>query len=153
MAHSFQSIHVHIIFSTKNRLPLITPALKPRLLPYMGGILHGVGAVPIIINGVEDHVHVLTSLPAKIALSDLIRDLKANSAKWANEELGEGFGWQIGYAAFSVSKSLEGTVRTYIEGQEEHHKRRTFQEEYLEFLNRHGIQYDPRFVFEGEYGE
>jgi REP element-mobilizing transposase RayT len=151
VAHAFNSIHIHIIFSTKNREPMISAQLKPRLMAYMGGILHGIGAVPLIINGVEDHVHVLSSLPPVLALSNLIRDLKANSSGWVNEQFGQPFGWQTGYAAFSVSKSLVEAARGYIETQEIHHQRVSFRDEYLLFLKRHGITYDERFVLEGEY--
>ena len=101
------------------------------------------------INGPEDHVHILTIMPATIALSNFMRDLKADSSVWAKDTLGMGdFGWQTGYAAFSVSKSQVDAVRTYIANQEEHHRRMTFQQEYLEFLQRHEIEYDERFVFD-----
>jgi len=153
MAHSFSTLLVHAIFSTKDRTPLLTPGLRQRLFPYMGGIIRELKGAALLINGIEDHVHVLTSLPATLALSDLMKELKGISSGWVNDTMGlpQPFGWQTGYAAFSVSQSLAETVRSYIARQEEHHRRRTFQEEYLLFLQRHHIEYDPRFVFEGTF--
>jgi putative transposase len=106
--------------------------------------LHG---HPLIINGIDDHVHVLLKLPPTISVADAIRVIKTNSSKWAHERRKK-FGWQAGYSAFSVSESSVDAVRTYIERQEEHHRKRTFAEEYLELLQKHGIAYDPRYVFE-----
>jgi len=149
MAHSFTSLHLHIIFSTKNRDPILTPEIRPRLFKYMGGIIRGLNGTSLLINGVDDHVHILTTIPSTIAVADFLRDLKADSSGWAKSELGvRDFGWQTGYAAFSVSKSGIEAVRTYIASQEEHHRRVSFMDEYLEFLQRHEIEYDERFVFE-----
>ena len=152
MAHSFVGIYLHIIFSTKNRTRTLSPALRDRLFPYMGGLIRERNGDALLINGVEDHIHILTRFPATITLSDFLRDIKSISAGWVHDSFSEAaaFGWQTGYAAFSVSRSNVDTVRDYIALQEEHHKRKTFQEEYLEFLERHGIEYDARFVFEKE---
>ena len=150
MAHTFTSMLVHIIFSTKERTPLITSEVAERLFPYMGGIIRDLGGTPLLINGPEDHVHILSSLPATVALSQFMKELKGSSSGWANDTLvfrGK-FGWQVGYAAFSVSKSACESVRAYIANQKEHHRRVTFKEEYLAFLERHEIEYDPRFVFD-----
>jgi putative transposase len=149
MAHTFTSLYTHLIFSTKHHAPLLHPDTKPRLFDYMGGIIRNLNGTPLLINGPEDHVHILTILPSTLALSDFMRDLKGDSSGWGKSALNSpDFAWQTGYAAFSVSKSNVETVRTYIANQEEHHKRTTFQEEYLEFLKRHEIDYDPRFVFD-----
>jgi len=152
MAHTLTSVLIHAIFSTTNRQPSLKPEVRERLFPYMGGIIRDMKGTALLINGIEDHVHVLTSLPATVALSDLMKELKGISSGWANDtlELPDRFGWQVGYAAFSVSKSLSETVRNYIARQEKHHRRMTFQEEYLEFLRRHEVEYDPRFVFDEE---
>jgi putative transposase len=151
MAHSFTSLFTHLIFSTKDRLPLLTPDFKPRLFDYMGGIIRQLDGTSLLINGPEDHVHVLAKLPPTRALSDILRDLKGDSSKWVKDTLEIDFAWQTGYAAFSVSKSITENVRTYIANQEQHHRRMTFQEEYLKFLKKHEIEYDERFVFDGEY--
>jgi putative transposase len=152
MAHSFTGIYLHIIFSTKNRARLLSPEVRDRLFPYMGGLVRERNGDALLINGVEDHIHILTKFPATITLSDFLRDVKSISAGWVRDSLSDArlFGWQTGYAAFSVSKSNVETVREYIAQQEEHHKRKTFEEEYLKFLESHGIEYDPRFVFESE---
>ena len=115
----------------------------------MGGIIRELKGTALLINGPEDHVHILSSLPTTIALSDFMRDLKANSSGWVNDTLRpqDKFNWQTGYAAFSVSKSAQEAVRTYIEKQEAHHRRMTFQEEYLELLQRCGVEYDERFLW------
>jgi putative transposase len=152
MAHSFTGIYLHIIFSTKNRTRMLSPELRDRLFPYIGGLIRERKGDALLINGIEDHIHILTKFPATITLSDFLRDIKSISAGWVRDSFSEAgaFGWQTGYAAFSVSRSNADTVRDYIARQEEHHKRKTFEEEYLEFLGRHGIEYDPRFVFERE---
>jgi putative transposase len=152
MAHSFTGIYLHIIFSTKNRTRMLSPELRDRLFPYMGGLIRERNGDALLINGVEDHIHILTRFPATITLSDFLRDVKSISAGWVRDVFRDAgqFGWQTGYAAFSVSKTNVDTVREYIAQQEEHHKRKTFEEEYLEFLQRAGIEYDPRFVLEKE---
>ena len=129
MAHTFTSILIHAIFSTKNREPLLVAELRARLLPYMGGIIRELKGTALLINGVEDHVHVLSSLPSTISLADFMRELKGVSSGWVNDTGGisSPFGWQTGYAAFSVSKSIMETAHTYVAHQEEHHKRMTFQ--------------------------
>ena len=128
-------------------------ALRARLFPYMGGILRELDAIPHLINGPNDHVHILGCLPARRALSEITRVLKTNSSRWVHEQFpaNQMFAWQTGYAAFSVSKSITESVHAYIATQEEHHRRVSFHDEYLNFLKKHDIEYDPRFVFDGEY--
>ena len=150
MAHTFTNLLVHVIFSTKDRTPSITSELKPRLLGYMGGIIRESQGILLAANGPADHVHLLLIAPQNVALSDLMRTVKANASRWVHEEwpdLGS-FGWQIGYGAFSVSQSNADAVKQYIAEQERHHQRMSFQEEFVAFLNRHGIQYDERFIWE-----
>ena len=150
MAHTFTSLLVHVIFSTKDRLPHLDAEVRSRLFPYMGGILREAGARPVLVNGVADHVHGLVGLPTTASVADMMRVLKTNSSKWVHEEWPtlRGFAWQTGYGAFSVSRSNVDEVERYIARQEEHHRTVTFQEEYVAFLRRHGIAYDERYVWE-----
>jgi putative transposase len=143
MAHTHSNILVHAIFSTKERRPLLNKGLKPRMHAYLGGVVREIGGVAIRINGTNDHVHMLMRVPPVIAIADLIRDVKASSSKWAGK-----FAWQTGYGAFSVGESAAQRVMRYIEEQEHHHRKMTFQEEYLSFLKRHKIDYDPRFIWD-----
>jgi REP element-mobilizing transposase RayT len=150
MPHTYSNVLIHVIFGTKDRRPTIVPEIRPRLFAYMGGIIHELGAAPLIVNGTDDHAHAFLGLPATLALADLLRVLKANSSRWVHEEFPahRGFAWQSGYGAFSVSQSNADAVHEYVANQEEHHKHVTFQEEYIAFLKRHGIKYDERYVWE-----
>ena len=148
IAHTFTNLLTHIIFSTKDREPFISDAIRDRLFGYMGGILNELHVTPILINGPTDHVHILAALPPKAALSDVMRVLKTNSSRWVHEELHQQFAWQSGYGAFSVSHSNAEQVRLYIANQQEHHKTVSFQEEFIAFLKRHEIPYDPRYIWE-----
>jgi putative transposase len=148
MSSTHLSLHYHLVFSTKDHAPLMAKEWRPRLHAYMGGILRNINAVPEMIGGVEDHVHLLAGLPATECLSDVMRDLKSNSSRWVREEMKVAhFAWQEGYGAFTVSASQREAVRHYIEGQEEHHRTRTFKEEYLDFLEKSGVKYDPRYLW------
>ena len=148
MGHTYSRIITHIIFSTQNRIPYLKPDLRGRLFRYMAGIAHGIDARDVTINGVTDHVHILMSLPPALSVADAVKKVKANSSKWAHEErlLPPAFAWQTGYAAFSVSPSKVEDVVEYIRNQEQHHKKISFQEEYLAFLKAHRIDYDSRYV-------
>ncbi|HEX9988382.1 MAG TPA: IS200/IS605 family transposase [Chloroflexia bacterium] len=150
MAHTFTHLVTHVVFGTKNRTPSITPEMKSPLHAYLGGIVKEMGGKPLIINGMKDHVHLLVALPATVAIADLIRVVKANSSRWAHEKWPErhGFGWQQGYGAFSVSKSAIKDVEENIANQEEHHRKVSFQEEFLALLKRHDIPYDERYIWE-----
>ena len=150
MPSSYVSAHYHLIFSTKHREPTLAPAVAPRVYDYLGGITRGLGGVLLAAGGMPDHVHLLVGLGATRALSDILRDLKANSSKWVHETFPElaGFGWQTGYGAFVVSYSLLDAVKGYIARQEEHHRTRTFQEEFVLFLCRHRIDYDDRYLWD-----
>jgi len=150
MAHTYTSLLSHIIFSTKDRAPMLDVDLKARLFPYMGGILRELGGVGLSINGPADHVHILASLPATIALSDFVGKVKANSSGWVYKTFPDQreFKWQVGYGAFSVSVSQQPRVLKYIADQEEHHRKVSFKEEFIGFLKRHGIAYEERYVFD-----
>ena len=121
-----------------------------RIHAYLGGIINNLGGIPIIVGGIDDHVHILTSLPKTMALTDFVRVIKADSSKWVKQLDGHysNFSWQEGYGAFSVSPSLIEKTTNYIRNQAEHHKKRTFREEYKLFLDAYGVQYDERFAFE-----
>ena len=150
MAHTFTNLLTHVIFSTKDRLPHIDADLKAQLYPYVVGILRELDGKTSIINGTSDHVHLLVQLPPVLSLSDAMRILKTNSSKWVHDRwpARSQFGWQTGYGAFSVSGSNADAVFGYIADQEEHHRRKTFQEEFLEYLRKHQIEYDERYIWE-----
>ncbi|MDZ4684062.1 MAG: IS200/IS605 family transposase [Planctomycetaceae bacterium] len=146
---TYSRLLVHVVFSTKERHPWITDDLRSELHAYLGGIARNIDATPIVIGGVADHVHALIALPTKLSVADLVRTLKSNSSGWVHEKWPERlFQWQNGYGAFSVSESSKDTVVRYIENQAEHHRVRSFQEEFLELLNRHCIEFDPRYVWD-----
>lgn len=147
MSSTHLSLHIHVIFSTKDREPSIAAEWRPRLHAYLGGVSSEINVVPESIGGVADHVHALIGLKATHRLSDVIRDLKRSSSEWIHRTIGlKDFAWQEGYGAFSVSASSRDDVRSYIERQERHHRKKTFSEEYREFLAKCGVEYDPRFL-------
>jgi putative transposase len=149
MPHSYVSNYMHCVFSTKGRLALISPELQARLWPYVGGIARENGMKAIAIGGIEDHVHVLLSLPATTSFAKAVQLVKGGSSKWVHAEFpsSKDFGWQEGYGAFSVSRSQIDKTVDYINRQKEHHRKRSFQEEFIELLDKHGIEYDARYVF------
>ena len=142
--HSFTSCLVHCVFSTKERRRLITPVLQERLWPYLGGIARQHKMKMLAVDGVEDHVHALLSIPATLSVAKAVQLLKGNSSKWIHETFPDQrlFGWQEGYGAFSIGVSgVEETV-AYIRNQKEHHRSRSFKEELVAFLDKHGIEYE-----------
>jgi REP element-mobilizing transposase RayT len=143
MAHTYTSNFIHCIFSTKERMPLISADRLPALCAYFSGIARGEGLVLLLAGGTANHVHLLFSLPANIPLATAVQKLKGSSSHW----MGAGFSWQQGYGAFSVSPSQVPVVKAYIEKQEEHHRRHSFEEEFTRLLRSCGIAYDPKFVF------
>ena len=149
MAHSYISIYVHYIFSTKNRQKIIMPELEERLWPYMGGIARENKMKALAIGGVEDHAHVFLSLPSTLSISKAIQLVKGGSSMWVSKTFPEfkDFQWQEGYGAFSISLSHIDRTVNYIKNQKEHHKKATFQEEYLAILKKHGIEYDERYLW------
>ena len=150
MAHTYTSFLVHIIFSTRDRQPYLDGDVGARVFAYMGGILRELGSTALLINGPGDHVHGLVTLPSTVSLSDLMRTLKTNSSRWVHEQWPQhkSFAWQTGYGAFSVSRSNAEEVERYIANEQEHHRHVSFQEEYLAFLKRHGVAFDPRYVWD-----
>jgi putative transposase len=150
MAHTFTSILVHAIFSTSGRAPSLAESIRPEMHAYLGGILRQLRAVPIVIGGTADHVHLLARLPADLAVADCLRVLKTNSSRWAKERWSKRppFAWQGGYGAFSVSESRRAAVIRYIQDQEQHHLRITFQDEFLKLLRSHGVEFDERYIWQ-----
>jgi REP element-mobilizing transposase RayT len=147
MPSTYTSLHCHLIFSTKDRQPWITKNWRERLHAYLGGIVNGLNGVPLAIGGIEDHVHLLVGLRSSHRVDYFLRDLKADSSLWVHREIREQmFAWQRGYAAISVSPSELGNVKEYVLTQEEHHRRKTFQEELIEILKENGIEYDERYL-------
>ena len=150
MGHTYSNLMVHVVFSTKDRAPTLDSELKPRLFAYMGGIIRELGGTALLINGPADHVHILMLFPAKIALPEMMGKLKANSSGWVHREFPakRAFAWQTGFAAFSVSLSQKQAVLDYIAGQEEHHRKLSFKEEFIAFLQKHEVEYDERYIWE-----
>jgi len=148
MSHTYTNLLSHVIFSTKDREPLITAALHDDLLAYLGGIVRELGGALRAANARPDHVHLLCSLPPTLATADALRVVKTNSSRWVhlNRRLA-GFEWQAGYGAFGVSHSLAPAVVRYIGDQEKHHRRVTFQEELIAFLKKNGIAHDERYIW------
>ena len=149
MANTYTCLYYHIVFSTKGRVPYIQPAIAPRVWEYMGGVARAHKMTALQVGGVDDHAHALIMAPPTIAPSKIAQYLKADSSKWMHETFASlaGFAWQEGYGAFTVSKSAIPTVSAYIRNQPEHHRKCTFQEEYLEFLHKHGVEYDERYLW------
>lgn len=149
---TFTNLLFHIIYSTKYRKPTIRSEWHDDLYGYIGGIVRDQKGTLLKIGGVEDHVHLLVKLSPTIAISDVLRKIKSNSSKWINErpDVNRKFEWQSGYAAFSVSESQMPAVAKYIANQAEHHRKKTFEEEFLAILKKHNIEFDTRYVFEQE---
>ncbi len=150
MAHTFTNLQTHVIFSTKDRAPSIKKELKSRLFAYLGGIVRELQGKPVTINGTADHVHLLLWMPPALSVSETLRILKTNSSRWVNNECGMkgSFAWQAGYGAFSVSHSNAPAVVSYIQAQQEHHKKLSFQDEFVAFLKRNAIDFNERFLWE-----
>ena len=148
MSHSYSSNRVHIIFGTKERKKCLSDDFQPRLWAYMAGIAHIQGFEAMIIGGVRDHIHALLALPPTLPLAKAIQFLKGSSSHWINESRpGDGrFAWQEGYGAFSVSASHTEDVIRYIRNQRQHHERKSFEEEFVGFLKKYGVAYDPAYV-------
>ncbi len=149
MSHTYTSQLMHCAFSTKNRLPVIIPELRNRLHTYIGGIAEQNDMYALSVGGVADHVHILLSIKPTMSLSKAMQLIKGGSSLWVHETFPSitDFAWQEGYGAFSVGVSQKPDTIAYIENQEEHHRQRTFQEEYRLILQRHGIEWDERYVW------
>jgi putative transposase len=149
MAKTYTNLYYHVVFSTKNRLPLIKPQIESRVWAYIGGVARAHKLSALRVGGIEDHIHALVMAPAKLSPSQIAQYIKGDSSKWIHQEFPElsGFAWQDGYGAFTVSKSNLPDVISYIENQRKHHRQMTFKEEYLDFLKKHGVDYDERYVW------
>ena len=154
---SFTKLTYHIVFGTKFRRKTIPSDVTELLYEYIGGTIRNRKSSLVQIGGVEDHLHLLVSLPPTITVADAVRDIKANASKWINENQqdtktkSDKFEWQIGYGAFTVSYSHIEILQNYIQNQREHHRTRTFEEEYIELLEKHDIKFERKYLFEGEY--
>ena len=146
---SYTSLFYHIVFSTKDRRALLSEELLPRACEYMGGIIRNMKGKMLAANGTPDDVHLAALLRPTAAVADVVRDVKANTSGWIHQTLPNlrAFQWQDGYAAFSVSRSVLPEVVAYIRKQEAHHRKMTFQEELIGLLERHGVEYDERYIW------
>jgi putative transposase len=146
VAHTYSQNHLHVVFSTKERRKLISQQMQPKLWSYLGGIGRNHGFLVLANGGIEDHVHLLIQLPPVLALAEAVSLLKSNSSRWMGEH-GIQFAWQEGYGAFAVSASNLGVVERYIQNQHIHHRKTTFEQEFLALLRKHRIDFDPKYVF------
>jgi putative transposase len=149
MAHTFTKILLHIVFGTKDRKPMLDFDMRQRLYPYMGGVLRELGCSMIAVNGTSDHVHILAFFTQDKAVSEIMRVLKTNSSKWIHDSFPQynTFAWQLGYGCFSVSESVREDVCKYIASQEEHHRKMTYEEEFISFLKKYAVPYDPALLW------
>jgi REP element-mobilizing transposase RayT len=149
MANSYLQVYIHYIFSTKNRKPLIKPEFEKKLFAYIGGIGRKMKTPVLVCGGMPDHIHLVVSLSGTKSVSKTIQEIKSNSSKWINENhvTQQKFAWQRGYGAFSLGQSGLKNATRYIQNQKEHHKHKTFKEEYIEFLERYKIEYDEQYVW------
>ena len=149
MGSTLTNLIIHVVFSTKNRDPVIDSRWEGELHAYLGGIVKNEGGIPLTVGGIEDHVHLVVKLKPTHALSDVLQKVKGGSSKWVNDRrfLTCRFSWQEGYAAFSVSESLVHKVVEYVKNQRSHHENQTFQDEYRSLLKLHGVPFDERYLW------
>ena len=148
MAQSLHQVYGHIVFSTKERKPLISGGIEKELFAYLSGIVRDLGGMPLAINGMPDHVHLLVQASKKIADTDFMRQLKGSSSKWMQEQGEKEFRWQAGYGWFGVgSRDLEA-AKEYVAKQKQHHCKEGFQEEYRRFLKHYGVEFHERYVWD-----
>jgi len=145
---SYTNLIYHIVFSTKERRETLPAERIARICKYIAGIIRNCKGIPLAINGVSDHLHIATIAGSKIALSQFVGTIKSNCSKWIHETFSDmrDFAWQDGYSAFTVSASVRDSVASYIRNQESHHRKMSFQEELIRLLDRHGIEYDPKYI-------
>ncbi len=150
MSQSLADILIHLVFSTKDRMPLIQPEIEPALHAYMATVLREFGSPPVIIGGTENHVHLLLGLSKTSSVAEVVEKVKKTSSKWIKTQ-GHGldkFYWQAGYGAFSIGQSNKAALVKYIAGQKEHHRRRSFQDEFRAILLKYGVSWDERYVWD-----
>ncbi len=150
MAQSLSKILMHLVFSTKNRETWLIDSLRPKLHAYLAGACRAVGSEAYRVGGIDDHVHIACTLPRTLTVSKLLEEIKKSSSAWVKEQNTQfgAFSWQAGYGAFSLGQSQLPALLDYIDNQREHHQSRTFKEELLDFLNRYGIEYDERYIWD-----
>jgi putative transposase len=146
MSHTYSQNVVHVVFSMKERRKIIPDGLQPRMWAYIAGTCQKIGLLVHAVGGTTDHIHLLIQIPPSLPLAKAVLAIKSNSSRWANEE-GHKFAWQEGYGAFSVSHSVLSTAVHYVQNQAEHHRRMSFDEEFLALLKKHCVEFDPKFVF------
>ncbi|MBI5725698.1 MAG: IS200/IS605 family transposase [Planctomycetes bacterium] len=145
---SYTSLRYHVVFSTKDHRPWLKPPILPQLTAFIGGIMRNIGGQPVEINGPEDHLHIIISLPATVAIAEAVRKIKSNSSRWIHEtfqDMAE-FGWQDEYSAFTVSMSVLPKVIEYVRNQKLHHARMDFMDELKTLLRKHGIKFDEKYL-------
>jgi len=150
MPQSLANLHTHLIFSTKNRAPLIIEPVRPNLHAYLATVLNNLDCPTTIINSVEDHIHFLFNLGRTVSISEVVKKIKTSSSQWlkSQPQVTPTFSWQSGYGAFAVSESQTAAVHHYIANQREHHRTKTFQEEYRAFLKTNGISLDEHYLWD-----
>ncbi len=150
MPQSLANLYVHLIFSTKERFPFLSKEVRPDLHSYMATVLANLNSPAVLINSVSDHVHILFKMGRTVTLAQVVEDVKKSSSKWIKTQgpSFSKFAWQAGYGGFSVSESNAPRVANYIQNQEEHHRVKSFQEEYRDFLEKHKVQYDEQYVWD-----
>jgi putative transposase len=146
VSHTYAQNVIHVVFSTKDRRKLMPNEFRPQMWAYATGICNDLDILVHAVGGMEDHIHLLVQIPPTLPVAKAVLAIKSNSSRWANEE-GHKFAWQQGYGAFSVSSSIIPAVIHYIENQEAHHRKMSFDAEFLALLKKHGIEFDPKFVF------
>jgi len=147
MSHTYVSDLIHCVFSTKLRRNLIKPDIQSDPWSFLGGIARKSKFKALVVGGTENHVHLLLSLPPHMPLAKAMQLIKGASSRWLNETHTKGFAWQEGYGAFTVGISQKADTIAYIQSQAEHHRKRTFEEEFVAFLKKHDVEYDPRYVW------
>ncbi len=150
MPQSLAQIYLHLVFGTKNRSPWVRDAVRDSLHSYIARVLTNLGCKAVLINSVDDHIHLLFGLGRTVSVSHVVEEVKSSSSKWLKTQpcVDSGFGWQSGYGVFSVSASNIGAVRDYVAKQREHHHVRSFQDEVRVMLQKHGVEYDERYVWD-----
>ena len=147
MANSYTNCLYHIVFSTKQRKTFLTPEIRERLWPYLGGLARERGIVPLMIGGFIDHAHLFLAIPTTLAPAKAIQEIKAYSSRWVHETFGlKEFAWQEGYGAFTIGESQKGATKKYIEGQAEHHSKISFHDELVAFMKKNNIEYEERYL-------
>ena len=148
MANTFTKLNIHIVFHVKSTSVFIRAKELPLVFAYIGGVINNIGGYPITVGGVDNHIHILATMPKTMSVSDFVKTIKANSSRWIKtlDKYYEDFAWQEGYGAFCVSPSLLKKTIRYIETQEEHHHKESVHAEFIRFLQENGIEFDERYL-------